>query len=299
MILVVGSTGCLGSRITKRLLAVGHPVRILVRPNAEYAPLVKAGAVPIFGDLKDPTSLPVALTGVDTVITTAKAMFNAADTIETVDRQGNRHLIDAAKAAGVRHFILGSTLLADRHSLVPFIQAKGETEEYLKQSGIPYTILAPNAFFEVWMAAVIAGPALIGQPVTLVGEGRRQHSFVSADDVAAYAVAAVQHPAMNIRIPIGGPEIISWRDAVATFERVWGRPIPIQTVALGERVPGLPDLMQPLFAAFETFDSPLDMTESQRRYGVTPTTLETWVRYAYPAAALPALPALPHEMVTA
>lgn len=289
MILVVGSTGCLGSRITKRLLAAGQPVRILVRPNAAYAPLVKAGAVPIFGDLKDPTSLPVALAGVDTIITTAKAMFNAEDTIESVDRQGNRHLIDAAKTAGVRHFILGSTLLADRYSPVPFIQAKGETEEYLKQSGIPYTILAPNAFFEVWMAAVIAGPVLTGQPVTLVGEGRRQHSFVSADDVAAYAVAAIDHPAaMNARILIGGPEIISWRDAVATFERVWGRPIPIETVALGERVPGLPDLMQPLFAAFETFDSPLDMTERQQRYGVTPTTLETWVRYAYPKAVLPA-----------
>src|SRR5690348_1545993 len=57
MILTVGATGSLGGLITRRLLEQGRAVRILVRPGADYAPLVAAGAHPVPGDLKDPASL--------------------------------------------------------------------------------------------------------------------------------------------------------------------------------------------------------------------------------------------------
>src|SRR3954454_15187016 len=120
MILVVGATGMLGGMITRQLLAQGQPVRILVRSRSDYQPLVDAGATPVLGDLKDPASLARACSGVDTIITTANSGFRGGeDTVETVDLQGNRNLIDAARAAGVRQFIFVSTLLADPNSQVP------------------------------------------------------------------------------------------------------------------------------------------------------------------------------------
>ena len=126
----------------------------------------------------------------------------------------------------------------------------------LRESGIGYTILAPTAFMEFWPAMVVGMPALRGQPVTLVGEGRRRHSFVSNRDVAAFAVAAVDHPAArNQHLAIGGPEPLSWREVVATYERVLGRSIPVEYVAMGEPVPGLPDPMPDLLAWMETYDS--------------------------------------------
>src|SRR5690349_4380607 len=103
MILVVGATGQLGSLITHRLLTRGQPVRILTRAQSASQPLEQSGAQPILGDLKERASLDAACAGVDVVITTANAVQRGgADTLQAVDVEGNRHLIDAARAAGVK-----------------------------------------------------------------------------------------------------------------------------------------------------------------------------------------------------
>ena len=281
MILVAGATGQLGGIITRRLLAQGQPVRILVRPQSSFQPLVEAGGQPVFGDLKDRASLDPACEGIETLITTANsARRGGEDNVQTVDLEGNRNLIDAAKAAGVKQFIFTSALGADINSPVPFIQAKAKTEAYLRDSGMMYTILAPNAFMDMWVGMVIGVPLQAGQPVTLVGEGRRKHSFIAVRDVAAFATAAVGHPeAMNHYLAIGGPEALSWRDVVATFERVLDREIPVQYVSPGEPVPALPEgMMQQAMAGMEMYDSPLDTTEAARTFGVELTTLEESVR---------------------
>src|SRR5690606_26213324 len=158
MILVAGATGQLGSLVTRRLLARGEVVRILVRPGSDYQPLVDERAQRVFGDLKDPASLATACEGVSVVVTTANsAARGGADTVETVDLLGNRALVDAAKAAGVGQFVFTSALGADPVSPVPFLRAKGETERHLRDSGMTYTILSPNIFMEVWV------PMLVGQ----------------------------------------------------------------------------------------------------------------------------------------
>src|ERR1051325_3826412 len=98
MKLLVGATGQLGGRIARQLVQHDRDVRVLVRPNSNYQPLVDAGALPVFGDLKDRASLDAAVDGVDVVITTANAvMGTGTDTIESVDVLGNRNLIDAAR----------------------------------------------------------------------------------------------------------------------------------------------------------------------------------------------------------
>jgi len=281
MILVAGATGQLGGIMTRRLLAQGQPVRILVRPQSSFQPLVEAGAQPVFGDLKDRASLDPACEGIETIITTANsARRGGEDNVQTVDLEGNRNLIDAAKAAGVKQFIFTSALGADINSPVPFIQAKAKTEAYLRDSGMMYTILAPNIYMDMWVGMVIGMPLQAGQPVTLVGEGRRKHSFVAVRDVAAFGTAAVGQPeAMNQYLAIGGPDALSWRDVVATFERVLDREVPVQYVSLGEPVPGLPEgMMQQAMAGMEMYDSPLDMTEAAHTFGVKLTTLEEFAR---------------------
>ncbi|HXF64696.1 MAG TPA: hypothetical protein VNK95_23910, partial [Caldilineaceae bacterium] len=82
----------------------------------------------------------------------------------------------------------------------------------------------------------------------------------------------------------GGPEAISLRDVVAAYERVLGHPIPVQTIAPGELlpnlppVPGLAEVVSGMLAALETFDSPVDMAETARDFGVRLTPLEEFVR---------------------
>ncbi len=279
MILVVGATGSLGGAIARRLLAEGKKVRILVRPGSSYDDLVAEGADAVTGDLKDRASLRAACAGVDAVVTTANAIGRGGeDTIESVDLQGNQHLIGAAAAEGVRRFVFTSVLGASSESPVPFIRAKGEAERRLMNSGMTWTILQPNLFMDTWLPMAVGGPALAGEPVTLVGEGRRRHSMVAMADVVSYAVAALDHDeAGKAHIAIGGPEAISWRDAVAAFERELGRDIPVRTVSMGEPVPGMPEQVNGLFQMLETYDSPLDMRAPATTFGVRPTTVDDFV----------------------
>lgn len=292
MILVVGATGVVGGMIARGLLEQGKEVRILVRRDSPSSQLVQqglatsaeelieTGAQPVHGDLRDRASLDAALEGVDTVVSTANsAMRGGADNPQSVDLDGNRNLIEAARDAGVEHFAFVSLLGADPDHPVPFLQAKGQSEASLRESGIGYTILAPTAFMEVWPGMVVGMPALQGRPVTLVGEGSRRHSFVSNRDVAAFAVAAVDNPAArNQHLAIGGPEALTWREVVATYEGVLGRSIPVEYVEMGEPVPGLPDPMPDMLAGMETYDSVVEMEETSRTFGVPLTTLETFVR---------------------
>jgi uncharacterized protein YbjT (DUF2867 family) len=282
MMLIVGSTGRVGGMITRTLLRRDRQLRILVRPGSEHHAFIEAGAEAAFGDLKDPASLAVACRGVDTVITTASAGERGGDdTAQTVDLEGNANLIEAARGAGVKQFIFVSALLARADHPVPVPRAKALTEAALQGSGLTYTIVAANGIADVMFPLVVGYPLSVGRPVTLVGEGRRRHTFIAARDVAAFATAAIDHPsALNRRIEIGGPDALSWRDVVAAYERTLGRAIPVQWIATGELlpdlppVPGLTQLVSGLMAALETFDTPLDMTEVSRTFGVTPTAID-------------------------
>jgi uncharacterized protein YbjT (DUF2867 family) len=280
MYLVVGATGTLGGAITTMLLAQGKPVRILARPQSHYKPLAEAGAQVMLGDLKQQATLGPACKGIEAVITTANsAQRGGDDNVQSVDVEGNRNLIDAAKAAGVQHLLFMSAAIADPDSPSPFLAAKANTEEYLRTSGLPYTVLAPNAFMEFWIAVYVGLPALQERLVTIVGQGQRRHSFIAATDVVQFTLASITNPtAMNRKLVLGGPEPFSFRDAVAVYERTLSRSIPVRYAKPGDTVPGLPESAWGLAAFLDTFDSPVTMTETARTFGVKLTSLEEFVR---------------------
>jgi uncharacterized protein YbjT (DUF2867 family) len=279
-ILVAGATGDLGGAVARMLLARNKPVRCLVRDQLKAKPLVEAGAQITMGDVKDPSSLTPACKGVEVVITTVNsAKLGGLDNPQTVDLEGNRNLIDAAKEAGVKQFIFVSASTADAHSPVPFLQAKGKTEEYLRQSGLKHTIIAPNAFMEFWVANTVGLPAINGRPVTLVGEGRRKHSWISAGDVAEIMLTSVGNSkAMNQRLVIGGPEPLSFLDVVGVYERLLNHKITVNNVAPGEPVPGFPESLLPMLASFDMFDSPMDMTQITKNFKIQLMTVEDFAR---------------------
>lgn len=292
MILVVGATGKLGGDIALRLLAQGKAVRVLLRhtsPAEELAKqgmavsprdLLAAGAEAVYGDLKDRASLDAAAAGVQTVITTANSALRGGDDNPfTIEMQGNRNLIDAAQAAGVDHFVFVSVLGYDPNNPNPFFAGKGQAEEHLINSGMHYTILAPEAFAEVWVGMVVGGPLSQRAPITLIAPATHRHTMVSMRDVAAYAVAAVDNPAaLDKRIPIGGPEALSWQDIVGKASGVLGIPLQVNIVQPGEPVPFLPPGVDQIMAYNETYDSAIEMERLGETFGVPPTPVEDVMR---------------------
>ncbi len=292
MILVVGATGNLGGDVALRLLQQGKPVRVLLRRNSPAEAmaaqgmatspqkLIDAGAQPVYGDMKDRASLDAAVQGVETVITTANsALRGGDDNPMSIELQGNKNLIDAAKAAGVDHFIFVSVLGYDPDSANPFFAGKSKTEEYLINSGMHYTILAPDIFAEVWLGLVLGLPLMNNAPVTLVAPASHRHSLVSTRDVAGYAVAAVDHPsARDKRIPIGGPEALSWQDIVAKASGVIGRPLQVNLVQPGEPIPFLPPGIDQVMISGEQYESVIEMERLSETFGVPPTPVEDVMR---------------------
>jgi uncharacterized protein YbjT (DUF2867 family) len=295
MILVVSATGSLGGRIARGLLAQGKQVRILDRQDpisAELAAqgrantaesLVEAGAEAVYADLKDRASLDTAVADIETVITTATATQRGGDdTVPAVDLQGTLNLIEAAKAAGVKHFIYTSANGAMPDHPVPLFHIKGTCEAALEASGMAYTILRPAVFMEVWIGMVVGLPLMNQQPITLIGQGDHQHNFVSEADVAAFALATVDNPhAVNQRIDIGGPASYTWTQIVETAGRIMGVDLPLQYLPLGTAVPLLPPAVSDLLNGMETFEAFIDMTETAPAYGVTLTTLDEYIQRTF------------------
>jgi uncharacterized protein YbjT (DUF2867 family) len=282
VILVVGGSGMLGGAIIRRLVSQGEKVRALVRDASTNNALTEAGVETVSGDLKDPMSLPAACDGASVVITTANSAGRGGeDNVETVDLEGNRNLIEAASRARVEHFIFVSVQGEDPDSPVPFVRAKGITSKRLRESGMAYTVLMPDAYMDVWVPLVVLGPVASGQPITLVGEGTHKHYLMAVDDVAGFAVAAIANDAARNRdLLLGGPEALSWRDVISTFERLRSVRAEVKSLQPGEPMPGFPEAVSGLMAAMETYDSPepISREEAERAFGVRLTRLEEFLQ---------------------
>ncbi len=251
MNLIVGSTGQVGRAVALHLVSMGKPVSAMVRPGADAArtqPLRDAGIPLVEGDLKDAESLRRACRDVATVVSTASATISrgAGDSIDTVDREGQLRLVDAARDAGVRHLVYLS-FSGNVRGNFPLHEAKRTVERHLMDSGVPYTIVRPSFFMEVWLSPH-AGFDPMGGTVRIYGSGESPVSMISAADVARYVAGCVDNPAArNQVIELGGPEAVTYNDVVALFERALGRSLVRQHVpeaALETQMASAPEPLQ-------------------------------------------------------
>lgn len=275
MNLVVGATGTLGSEICRLLAATDKPVRALVRKTSapeKVAMLERLGAEIVYGDMKDSTSLDAACRGARAVISTASSTLSRqeGDSIETVDEAGQIKLVDAAERAGVEHFVL----ISFPHINVefPLQSAKRAAEERLRRGRMKYTILQPTFFAEVWLS-----PALGFDPAhataQIYGAGQNRISWISFQDVAKFAVAALDNAtAANAVIKLGGPEALSPVEVVKLAEQTFGKKINVQHVpedALRAQFGSATDSLQKSFAALMlsyAAGETIDMAETLRAF---------------------------------
>ncbi len=227
MYLIAGATGALGSAMCRQLGAAGLKFRALVRPAADsskFGALKQLGAELAEGDLKDRASLDAACKGVSAVISTVSSTLSSVpgDNIASVDRDGQFNLIGAAEDAGVDRFAY--TSLSRRiGSESPLTSAKRAVEQRLAQGKLRYTVMRPSFYMERAFHPLLGFDVAAGT-VVVYGTGTNKISFVSVEDVARFAIAAMQtDAAARETFEVGGPEALTHLEAVQIFEELTGK----------------------------------------------------------------------------
>jgi uncharacterized protein YbjT (DUF2867 family) len=253
MNLIVGATGLLGGQICRLVATSQKPVRALVRRSADASrldELRKAGVELVWGDLKDPASLRAACEGVTAVLSTASSTFSRqpGDSIDAVDRQGQLDLVEAARAAGVEHFVyISFSPIAEDFALQ---RAKRAVEQALIASGCTYTILQPTYFMEIWFSPEL-GFDVTRRQARIYGAGENPMSWISFANVAEFAVRSLDSAtARNAILPLGGPEALSPIEVVRIFEELSGALFTVEYLVESMLRGGLAAARKPLDEAF-------------------------------------------------
>ncbi len=277
MILVAGATGLVGGEAARQLRAKGLEVRGMVRAASDagkVAGLEKAGVSIVRGDLRQPESLAAACRGVEAVITTVSAMpfsWQPGNTVQEVDRKGQKALIDAARNAGVRRVVY---VAFPHDTAVPFPlgDAKIATETHLESSGLEYAVLQANWFMEIWLSPAF-GFDHGSCKAAIFGDGSNKLSWVSYRDVARAAVEAVSSAkAKNSVIPVGGPQALSPLEVIAVFEKVGGSTWQVSYVpvdALRKQKAGATDEVQESVAGLQIMYATSRLAMNVRDYLVS------------------------------
>jgi uncharacterized protein YbjT (DUF2867 family) len=278
-VLVAGATGLLGNEICRELRAKNLPVKALVRSTTDPKKidrLTQLGVQIVKGDLRKKETFSNALKGVSTIITTVSAMpfsyLPGENDLQLVDENGTINLINAAKEAGVKHFIYTSIPLSDLQS--PLSKIKRKVEKHLQQSGLTYTILRANCFMEVWLSAAVGFDALNGK-VNICGAGTNPLAYIAIKDLAKIAAESVTNSASkNAILELGGPQNVSQLEAVKIFEDVLGKKIELQ-------FDGASDDMQKSFSAIMLDVAkgiPNDMGTLLKSFPIKMTSVKDYVK---------------------
>ncbi len=211
-VLVVGGTGTVGSAVVAQLRANGVEPRVMTR-SAEKAARLSAGTTHVVADLERPATLPAAFAGVDGV-------FLLLPVSQTETAQGLAG-VEAARAAGVRRIVYMSVGMPPGSEVVPHVASKIPVEQAVQASGIPWTILRPNNFFQndLWLRDAITTYGVYPQPL-----GPRGLNRVDVRDIAEAAANAFTRSVGGIA-PLNGPRGLTGDDTARVYSEILERPV--------------------------------------------------------------------------
>ncbi|HEY8619304.1 MAG TPA: SDR family oxidoreductase [Dermatophilaceae bacterium] len=212
MILVAGGSGRLGHLVVERLVGEGRSVRVMSRNPSAATDLAQLQVEVARGDVRDPSSLGPVMSEVSTVVSAVHGLAGSDGVSpESVDRDGNRNLIDAA-AAGTADVILVSVVGASPDHPMELFRMKWAAEEYLRASGLPWTIVRASAFADTWIELLRQSAGTSGRP-RVFGRGDNPINFVWAQDVADAVVrATLDHDLRGQVIEVGGPDNLTFNE---------------------------------------------------------------------------------------
>jgi uncharacterized protein YbjT (DUF2867 family) len=239
MHLILGASGQLGSRVARRLLSEGEPVRAVSREPARLTDLVERGAEAVPGDLLESAWIPSSLAGVRTLLLASHGLVppSRRNHPEAVDGAGTRRMVDAAVEAGVERVVFISSAGAEAPDGT-FVRLKAETEAHLRrkstENGLRHTIFRPTVFMENHALLLMGEPLRDTGTVSFFGRGETPLNWISTEDLADRVVEALRDPgAPDTVVEAGGPQVLTRRQALQILEEALGRKAKRRHLPLG------------------------------------------------------------------
>lgn len=212
--LVIGGTGKVGSLVVAGLLKQGGMVRVMSHSPDKLKKL-PTGVEGYRADLDDPDTLPEAFKGIDSVF-----LLNTVGPNETAE---GLSAVSAAKAAKVKKIVYMSVAMPAGSETIPHFRNKLPVEKAVRDSGIAYTILRPNNFFQndLWLKDAIMEYGIYPQPVGTKGLNR-----VDVRDIADCAINALTKPGHEgLTYDIHGPDTLTGEGIAKIYTKHLGREV--------------------------------------------------------------------------
>ena len=190
-VLVTGATGKQGGSVARHMLGKGWNLVALTRdPKSKAAKaLLEKGVEVVQGDMEDASSLDGALRGVYGVYS-VQDFWSVGAKHEVV--QG-KNLADAAKKAGVDHFVYSSVGGAERNTGIGHWESKWEIEKHIRKLGLPATVFRPAAFMENYYVDQVEIGILQGKLFDPV-HGDKPYQTIASDDIGGFVALAFERP---------------------------------------------------------------------------------------------------------
>lgn len=266
MILVTGATGNLGSSVVyylKNLVSI-NKFAVLARNLEKAKPLIENNIEVRFGDFNNINSLEKAFVGIETLVLISTMEMNRFYQHKTV--------IDVAKQVGVKHIIYTSLAIhnIETSAIKELMLSHFETEDYIKQSGLDYTILRNTMYAE-------AIPQIIGEHVLDIGiqlsGGLGKVPYALRDEMGeAIAKLLVQSGHKNKTYNITGSEFYSYQDIAEIISEVSGKKVSYHALENDEYLSLLESLGLPKFLIYLTSGTVFDIKNDQ--YEIESSDLE-------------------------
>jgi NAD(P)H dehydrogenase (quinone) len=286
MIAITGATGHLGLATIQALTGKTTPSEIVavVRDPQKAAATLPQGLTVRQGDYNDPASLLAAFQGVETVllISTSELEYEAR-------LREHKNVIDAAKQAGVRHLLYTSVVNPSRESAFGASPSHLATEEYLRASGLTYTILRNTLYLDIVPMLVGEGTLPGGKLYSSAGDGRVSYGLrAEMGEALANVLTSAGHE--NQVYDIAPGPAYSFQDLAATLSDVTGQPIayvPVsgEEIAAGLRQHQVPEpfinLLLGMSEAMKKGEFATPSPTLEQLLGRKPTDLKTYLAGVY------------------
>ena len=222
MILLTGATGKTGSATAKALNERGIKFRALIRNEEKREEIESLGGEVVIGSIENKEAVDQSMVDIEAAL----ILLPNSENQLSLEKQ----LVDSAKQAGANRVVKMSSIEATPDATSPIPKLHLESEEYIKQSGLNWTMIKPNFYMQNLLASAgtIKDQGKIFLPM---GEGKT--GMIDTTDVGkvlAKVLSEDGHESMNHEIT--GPEILSFYEVAEIFSQGLGKQIDYVDVPL-------------------------------------------------------------------